>query len=157
MDAWTLVILKEIFLANTRFDGLRAQTGMSPRSLTLRLNSLIEEGILDRVAYQQSPARYEYRLRAKGVELWPIVVMLKEWGDKWTGPWKDADPPLILEHKGTAHRLQPGVICTVCGEPVSAHASRPVLTPAMCGERERFAGEFGEAVRASRTSRRSST
>lgn len=154
VDAWSLMILKEVFLSNTRFDGLRSQTGMSPRSLTLRLNALVDDGILERVAYQQSPERFEYRPSAKGIELWPVVVSLKVWGDKWTGPWHDQDPPLILQHKGQGHRLELGVVCKACGQPVDARSSQVVLTHAMCEERDRLAAEHEDAVRASRPAMR---
>ncbi len=46
VDSWTFIILREIFLGNARFSGLQKQSGMSPRSLTLRLRKLEEEGIL---------------------------------------------------------------------------------------------------------------
>ena len=150
VDAWTLMILKEVFLSNTRFDGLRSQTGMSPRSLTLRLNALVDDGILERVAYQQSPERFEYRPTAKGIELWPVVVALKSWGDKWTGPWFDQKPPLTLQHKGQDHPLEIGLICKVCGQPVDAHSSQAIMSHAMCKERDQLAAEHEEVVRAGR-------
>lgn len=150
VDAWTLMILKEIFLGNTRFDGLLAQTGMAPRSLTLRLSALGKEGVLKRVVYQESPVRYEYLLTAKGIELWPVVVMLKEWGDKWMGPWEDSMPPLQLEHKGRGHRMELNVICNVCGEPVNANKAIPLMAPAMKDERDALAVAHGKTVRASR-------
>ncbi|RJF98650.1 winged helix-turn-helix transcriptional regulator [Noviherbaspirillum saxi] len=150
-DGWSFVILKEIFLSNTRFDGLQMQTGMSPRSLTLRLNSLVEAGILNRVSYQESPVRYEYRPTVKGIELWPALVALKEWGDKWSGPWKDEDPPLILHHKACGHRLELGFICKACKEPVDAYSSRITMTPGMREERDQFTDKHRKAVRTKRS------
>ncbi|WAG80982.1 helix-turn-helix transcriptional regulator [Metapseudomonas furukawaii] len=149
-DAWSFVILRELFLANMRFDGLQAQTGMSPRSLTLRLGDLESADIVKRVAYQQSPVRYEYRLTSKGKELWPVVVALKQWGDKWSGPWVDDQPPLTLHHKDHAHELELGFICKVCGEPVDAHSSTATQSSAMTAEREQHAADYQEAIRSKR-------
>lgn len=146
-DAWSFVIIRELFLANMRFDGLQAQTGMSPRSLTLRLADLAEAGIIKRVAYQQSPARYEYRLTSKGKELWPVVIALKQWGDKWNGPWNDDHPPLTLHHKDHGHELELGFICKVCGEPVDAHSTEGTMSPAMTAEREQLASDYQQAIR----------
>ncbi len=150
VDAWSLVILRELFLANMRFDGLQAQTGMSPRSLTLRLGDLVETGIIKRVAYQQSPARYEYRLTAKGRDLWPVVIALKQWGDKWSGPWDNDQPPLTLHHKDHDHQLELAFICKICGEPVDAHSSEVSMTPAMAAEREQLASDYQQAIRSKR-------
>lgn len=149
-DAWSFVILRELFLANMRFDGLQAQTGMSPRSLTLRLADLTEAGIIKRVAYQQSPVRYEYRLTSKGKELWPVVIALKQWGDKWSGPWSDDQPPLMLHHKGHDHQMALGFICKTCGEPVDAHSTEGTMSPAMAAEREQSASEYQQAIRSKR-------
>lgn len=155
-DAWSFVILREVFLANMRFDGMQAQTGMSPRSLTLRLNDLVDAGILKRVAYQQSPARYEYRPTRKGLELWPVLVALKQWGDKWNGPWEGDEPPLVLHHKDHDHKLELGFICKTCGEPVDAHSSCTAMTSAMAEERNQLAEEYQQAVRAKRSTTTSS-
>lgn len=149
-DAWSFVILREIFLSNMRFDGLQAQTGMSPRSLTLRLSDLVDARIIKRVAYQLSPARYEYRTTKKGRELWPVLVALKQWGDKWSGPWDDGEPPLVLHHKDHDHRLELGFICKTCGETVDAHSSAITMSPTMTGEREQLAKQYQQAVRVKR-------
>jgi DNA-binding HxlR family transcriptional regulator len=123
-DSWTFMILRELFLRNRRFDGIQAQTGMSPRSLTLRLNALVDADILIRTPYQTAPLRHEYRLTEKGLELWPVVVALRQWGDKWNGPWPDEVPPLSLTHKGHDHELHVHMVCTICGEPVTARSAQ---------------------------------
>ena len=82
VDAWSFVILRELFLGNRRFEGLRQHTGMSPRSLSLRLGRLVEHGVLEKRALEESPAFFEYRLTPKGLDLWPVMVTLRQWGDR---------------------------------------------------------------------------
>ena len=120
-DAWTFLILRELFLSNRTFDGIRRQTGMSPRSLSLRLSSLIEAGILERRAPADKPRKSVYKLTQKGLELWPVLIALKQWGDKWTGPWEDDISPVTVMHKGRGHELTLRHVCAHCGEDVSAH------------------------------------
>ena len=54
--------------------------------LQARLERLIEQGVLERSRYQERPPRYEYRLTEKGLDLWPVVVSLMQWGDRYTPP-----------------------------------------------------------------------
>lgn len=136
VDSWSFVILREVFLSNRRFDGLQAQTSMSPRSLTLRLTALLKTGILERKAYSQLPPRYEYRLTDKGLDFWPVMIALKQWGDKWTGPWGSAGPPLQLTHNGHEHTLEPGMVCVTCGESVDARSATIHMSKPMLRERE---------------------
>jgi DNA-binding HxlR family transcriptional regulator len=135
IDAWTFMILRELFLGNNRFDGLQKQTGMSPRSLTIRLKHLVEADILEKVAYQQAPARHDYRLTNKGIELWPVVTALKQWGDEWHGPWGKEGPPVQLIHKGEDHPLKIRMVCDTCGQAVSAHDSQAICTAGFESER----------------------
>ncbi|MEO1190256.1 MAG: helix-turn-helix domain-containing protein [Pseudomonadota bacterium] len=113
-DAWSFLILRELFLGNGSFDGLRRQTGMSPRSLSLRLKALQGDDIVIR---RDAPG---YRLTEKGIELWPLLVLLKQWGDKWAGPWGQEGAPVAVRHKDCGAILELETICRACGEPVTA-------------------------------------
>mgnify|MGYP003514577615 CR=1 FL=1 len=135
VDAWSFMILRELFLGNHRFDGILRQTGMSPRSLTLRLAHLLEAGVLEKREYQQTPQRFDYRLSQKGIELWPVLIALKQWGDKWHGPWGEDGPPVQLMHKGLGHALSVRMVCDECGKPVDAHASEVTCSRAFAAER----------------------
>lgn len=142
VDAWTFLILRELFFGNRRFEGLRLHTGMSPRSLTLRLAALVEQDILVRVPLDDTPSIHEYRLTPKGLDLWPVLMTLRQWGERWGGPWGRGGPPLRLEHRGHGHELRTVLSCAECGEPVDAHAARAL--PAPHGLRQRAA--FAERV-----------
>ena len=78
VDAWPYLILRELFLGNRRFEGRRTHTGMSPRSLTLRLALLLEEGILEKTPLPDQPHLHEYRLTPKGLDLWPVMMTLRQ-------------------------------------------------------------------------------
>lgn len=128
-DAWTFVILRELFLGQRRFEAIRQRTGMSPRSLTLRLAQLVEQGVLDKQPAADAPAFHEYRLTPKGLDLWPVLVMLRQWGDRWAGPWGRKGSPYQLVHRGHGHPLHVVATCAECGEPVDARASEVRVTP----------------------------
>lgn len=139
VDAWTFVILRELLLGNRRFEGLRVHTGMSPRSLALRLARLAEEGIVEKQAAPDAPARPEYRLTPKGLDLWPVIVTLRQWGERWGGPWGRDGVPIRLLHRGRGHPLDVQLTCKTCGEPVDARSGEVQATPAALRERAAFA------------------
>ena len=146
VDAWTFVILRELFLGNRRFESIRQNTGMSPRSLTLRLTRLVEQDILNKVACKDAPAFQEYRLTPKGLELWPVLVTLRQWGDRWAGPWARGGPPMKLVHRGHDHPLHAVLACAECGEPVDARSAQSVLAPAAQRERAAFAAAVAQGT-----------
>ena len=117
-ERWTLLVLREAFLRTRRFEDFQAHLGVTRHLLADRLRRLVEHGILERVRYQEKPARYEYRLTEKGRDLYPVIVALLRWGDRWmTG---EAGPPLMLVHKACGHRMHPTLVCPDCGEPIGA-------------------------------------
>ena len=125
-DRWTLLILRDAFLGTRRFDDFQRNLGVARNILQSRLERLVDEGVLRRERYQERPERFEYRLTRKGVDLWPILVALLKWGDKYAAP---NGPPVVLRHKGCGGELDDHRICTACGHPVEAHESEPELGP----------------------------
>ena len=117
-DRWTLLVLRDCFLGGRRFDDFEASLGLSPHLLSTRLAKLVEHGILERRPYQERPARFEYRLTEKGRDVYPVIVSLLRWGDRWMGS-KDG-PPVELVHRGCGHVTTPTLTCSVCGDPVEA-------------------------------------
>ena len=122
------MVLRELFPGTRRFECLRLRTGMSPRSLTLRLGQLMAHDIVTRVTPEEVPAKSEYVLTEKGLGLWPVLVMLRQWGERWAGPWTEDGPPMALEHRGHGHALHAVLHCAECGEPVQARTARVVPT-----------------------------
>ena len=116
-ELWTILILRESFLGTRRFDDFQRELGVARNVLQTRLERLLDAGILSRVQYQERPARYEYRLTRKGVDLWPIIVALLSWGDKHASP---GGPPVVLEHKECGGRVDDRRRCMKCGADLEA-------------------------------------
>lgn len=84
-DKWSGLIIRELTAGPCRFGGLEpALPGISPRTLSQRLTSLQESGIITKKVYAEAPPRVEYRLTAKGQDLIPILQSMVEWGDKYS-------------------------------------------------------------------------
>ncbi|MFI5493241.1 winged helix-turn-helix transcriptional regulator [Actinoplanes sp. NPDC051859] len=81
-DWWTFLVVRDIAGGVTRFDGLQRELGMSRRALAERLGSLVEHGVLRRVAYSDHPPRYDYLLTDKGAGLLPVLIALQDWGTR---------------------------------------------------------------------------
>src|SRR4051794_6571903 len=97
-DKWTFVVLREIFNGVRRFDQMRVRTGIPRQLLANRLDKLVAEEVLRREPYREEGARvrYEYRLTAKGLDLYPVLTALLAWGDRYL-----ADPegsPIAFVH-----------------------------------------------------------
>src|SRR5215204_3268371 len=78
-ERWTLLVLRDAFLGVRRFDDFQRSLGVARNVLQTRLERLVEEDLLERRLYQERPARYEYRLTEKGLDLWPALVALMKW------------------------------------------------------------------------------
>jgi DNA-binding HxlR family transcriptional regulator len=111
-DKYALLVLRETLFGVHRFDAIARNTGAPRDILTARLRKLVEAGVLEKVLYQDRPVRYEYRPTRAGRELQPVLLMLKEWGDKHLAE----TPPLVWEHDCGADLVEPQVCCRACGE-----------------------------------------
>ncbi|WCK56310.1 helix-turn-helix domain-containing protein [Aneurinibacillus sp. Ricciae_BoGa-3] len=81
---WTFIILRDLFIGPKRFGEIqKSLKGISPRTLSMRLKELEEEGIINRVIYSEIPPHVEYSLTAKGKTLRPIFDAMKDWGNTW--------------------------------------------------------------------------
>lgn len=114
-DRWTMLVIRSAFDGIRRFDDFQDDLGIARNVLTDRLNRLCDEGILRRRLYQERPARFEYRLTRKGVELWPAMMLLLLWGDRH---YAEDGPPLVVCHRGCGGRLTPTLTCSDCGAPL---------------------------------------
>jgi DNA-binding HxlR family transcriptional regulator len=83
---WTLLLVRELAEGCSRFCELeRSLTGISPRTLSLRLRALEEEGIVARSTFPAVPPRVEYALTEKGLALIPIIDGMRTYGERWLG------------------------------------------------------------------------
>jgi DNA-binding HxlR family transcriptional regulator len=111
-ERWTLLIIREAFLGTRRFDDYQARLGIARNVLQARLERLVDGGIVAREPYSERPPRYEYKLTAKGIDLWPVIVSLLQWGDKHEAP---DGPPVLLEHRDCGGKLDDRRRCLKCG------------------------------------------
>ena len=117
-ERWTLMVLRESFLATRRFDDFQRNIGCARNILSDRLQKLVGQGILERRRYQDRPPRFEYRLTQKGMDLYPILLAVMQWGEHYLTP--DRGRSVILEHKVCGHETDPALVCSHCGDPVTA-------------------------------------
>jgi len=118
---WSMLIIRDAFLGVRRFDDFQKRLGISRNILNVRLTSLVDAGVLERVPYQQRPPRHEYRLTDKGRELWPVLTAMREWGDRWAAP---GGAPLEVVHEACGQVMHPTFVCSACGEPVDRRSAR---------------------------------
>jgi DNA-binding HxlR family transcriptional regulator len=91
---WTLLVIRDLAEGRSRFCELeRSLAGISPRTLSLRLRALEEEGIVARRTFPEVPPRVEYTLTEKGRALVPIVDSMREYGTVWLGAEDDCGEP----------------------------------------------------------------
>jgi DNA-binding HxlR family transcriptional regulator len=128
-DRWTLLVLREAFFGVRRFEELRKHTGAAKNILSDRLARLVEAGILRRERYSEHPPRDEYRLTEKGIDLYPVIVTLAQWGGKWGG--LELGPAVELQHRSCGAIVDPALTCPACGERIQARDMRPLPGPAM--------------------------
>jgi DNA-binding HxlR family transcriptional regulator len=126
-DRWTMLVLRDAFLRVRRFEEFQSSLGIARRVLAERLKLLVDEGVLKKIAYQDRPRRYEYRLTEKGLGLYPALVALVHWGDEHYAGKKG--PPLLHRHLRCGHDFRSVMTCSECGEVVDPREVRPHAGP----------------------------
>lgn len=126
-ERWSILILRSISLGATRFDDLQSSTGITRSMLTTRLRTLIDEGVIEKRQYSEKPPRYEYLLTEKGQDLWPVMVHLMKWGDRYYLDPKG--PPTIVQHRGCGGEPDLHLICDRCGKPLERSDIKTIPGP----------------------------
>jgi DNA-binding HxlR family transcriptional regulator len=105
-----LIILREAFYGTTRFDDFAERAGVSEPVAAARLRELVDEGLLEREPYRTAGqrTRMAYRLTDKGAGLFPVLVALMQWGDRWLAP---DGPPVVLRHDGCEEPVRAELRC----------------------------------------------
>src|SRR5229473_3621083 len=98
-EKWTFLVLREAFNGVRRFDQMQRRTRAPRQILSERLGRLVAEGLLRKVPYQEAGqrARHEYRLTDRGLDLFPLLVALLEWGNRYAA--SAAGPLVELSHR----------------------------------------------------------
>ncbi len=126
-ERWSLLIVRNIFLGLRRFDEIQENLGIARNVLQTRLRRLQDHGVLEKRLYQERPARYEYRLTEKGLDLWPTMVALMQWGDRYEAP--AGGPPVLLEHRGCGGQVDEHRVCAACGRKLTPRDVRALPGP----------------------------
>jgi DNA-binding HxlR family transcriptional regulator len=122
-EKWALLAIREVFLGHRRFDEMVRNTGAPRDTLAARLRTLVSAGILERRQYSEHPARFEYCLTDAGRDLYPVILTLMRWGDRYLAG--EDGPPVVLEHT-CGHRLTPQLVCEACGAPLHPRHVTPL-------------------------------
>jgi DNA-binding HxlR family transcriptional regulator len=125
----TFLVLREVFNGVRRFDDMQRRTAIPRQVLSQRLGRLVDEGLLRKMPYQESGqrSRDEYRLTDKGLDLYPVLVSLLQWGDRYAvGP---AGPPVELRHRDCGEPVHVQLACAAGHVLDSAREVTPVPGP----------------------------
>jgi DNA-binding HxlR family transcriptional regulator len=132
-DRWTMLILRQAFAGTRRFKDFQSQLGLTTHRLAERLEKLVQEGVFERRRYSERPERFEYRLTAKGVDLYPILMAMFRFGDRWLAG--EAGPPMEFVHKTCGHDAKATLTCSHCKEPLTAREVAPRIGPGLLRRR----------------------
>jgi DNA-binding HxlR family transcriptional regulator len=122
-EKWTMQILREAFFGVRRYGQLVRNLGIPRPTLSARLRTLVDAGLLERVRYATEPDRHEYRLTPAGIDLFPSIVALMRWGDvHLAGP---DGAPIVLRHNDCGEIADPYLACRSCGAEVDARNVTP--------------------------------
>ena len=128
-DRWTLLVLREAFLRTRRFEDFQRRLGAARNIVAQRLARLVEHGILERRPYQARPPRFEYRLTEKGRDLYPVLMALVRWGDRWMDAGEGA--PVEHVHAACGRVMHAEPVCSECGERLDPREVTPRPGPAL--------------------------
>ena len=122
-DRWSLLVIRDLSFGLSRYDDLRASTGIPAATLVARLKHLTAAGIVERIRYQERPPRDEYRLTSKGRDLWKVSVALREWGDRWDATGLGA-PPIEMVDRQTGRPVTLALVDAMTGEVLPLERAR---------------------------------
>jgi DNA-binding HxlR family transcriptional regulator len=112
-DWWTPIVLRDALLGRTRFEDFQVALNIPRAILARRLARLVDEGIMIKVAYEERPVRYEYRLTDKGRAFVDVLAAMWRWGSDWM--WDRGEPPVILVDRETRREVRPIVVDEATG------------------------------------------
>jgi DNA-binding HxlR family transcriptional regulator len=114
-DRWSGLIIRECFFGTKRFDDFEQRLGIAPNILSNRLRRLVDAGFLQRVQYQDWPARHEYQLTEQGRDFYHMPMALMAWGRRWLG---QSGADATLTHVPCGQPAEPILGCLTCTEPI---------------------------------------
>ncbi|QNA84935.1 helix-turn-helix transcriptional regulator [Sphingomonas sp. So64.6b] len=140
-DRWTVIVLRELFMGNSRFEQIQAQAGTTPQMLAARLKKLEAEGLVERRPYSTRPPRHEYFLTEMGLAFHPILLALRAWGETWI---KSAEEEVAIRYTHIPCGEDPGLgpECQSCGRVMRREELRASLNDGFAAERDARWADF---------------
>ena len=131
-EKWSFLVLREAFLGVRRFADFQRLLGAPRAVLTDRLSTLVEQGVLMRVPYQVAGERQrdEYRITDKGLDLYPALVALMHWGDRYLA--EGQAPAMALTHRDCGAPVHLRLECEAGHHLDGARDVRPVPSAVSC-------------------------
>ena len=110
-DRWSLMLLAGCFSGVCRFNQFESFLGINRNLLSSRLGKLVENGLLKRHLYNESPKRYEYQLTDISRELRPIIAGLATWAER---NFTQEDTPFAIVHRACEEKIEVVIHCAEC-------------------------------------------
>ena len=111
-ERWTPLVLREVLLGRRRFADIRDRLGVAPNILSDRLQTLLDQGLLEQRRYGNHPEAHEYVPTQKGIDITPALIALAAWGDRYAAPH---GAPRVYVHTLCGHDAEPELRCGHCG------------------------------------------
>ena len=143
-DRWTVLVLRELFSGNHRFEEIQAYTGATPQMVAARLKQLEADGLVERRPYSEHPPRFGYHLTEKGDAFFPVILALRQWGEIWVKSPKEG-LSVLYTHATCGEPAGLGTVCESCGKPLRRNDLIVTMNPAYQKEREARQAAFKAA------------
>lgn len=129
-DRWTFLVVKQAFAGTTRFEDFLTTLGIPRGRLADRLDRLVAEEILRREPYRDGNSRTHgaYRLTEKGLALYPVLLALRDWGDRYMAP---DGPPVYYRHRDCGGEAHVHLSCDTCDQELTARDVIPEAGPGL--------------------------
>ncbi len=124
---WTLLILRNAFHGMRTFDAFQEHLEISPSVLSARLKKLTDRGILEKRPSSTDGRSHEYRLTRRGLDLYPVLIALKDWGEKWVPNGRGRRMELI--EKATGKPIRGAAVLSHDGRPLDPWDVQPTAGP----------------------------
>ncbi|MBB6427393.1 helix-turn-helix domain-containing protein [Sphingopyxis sp. JAI128] len=141
-DRAVLLILRDLFFGRRRFESIAVNTGLGPQLVSARLKLLEGEGVVGRHAYQDRPLRHEYRLTAKGKDLFDVLYAMRNWAEQWAyAPGETGGGPAMRYiHRACGADVGTSTACPGCGVPLGYGDLKGEPSPALSAEQAAKSG-----------------
>jgi DNA-binding HxlR family transcriptional regulator len=127
-DKWTVLLIRDLFIGISKFDDFHTSLEIPTTTLANRLKDLIDQGLVEKRPYQSNPTRFAYRLTQKGLDLWPVLLALAHWGDKYNMSGCGA-APMVFVDRVSGEEVTLLAVGGETGIPLHPSAIEPIAGP----------------------------